>query len=75
MCGPPPDGPLCETCQEKVDNGAQDSDLCSSCQEMLKRYCWCCFTLYDTPEEADIIEGVCKKCRDKPGAGIVDKKQ
>lgn len=62
------------TVRRKVDNGAQDSDLFSSCQEMLKRYCWCCLTLYDTPEGADIIDGA-KKCRDESGAGIVDKKQ
>jgi hypothetical protein len=54
--------PYCDECWENRNN---EIELCDDCKKIAERYCDCCMTLYDTNEEANLIEGVCKKCREE----------
>ena len=61
--------PLCDECFEKTQNTKiingkeEEVKLCPSCEELMTRFCGCCDTVYDTKEEANLIDGVCKACR------------
>lgn len=58
--------PLCDECFAKYKAGKliEDKDMCKECRDLMKRYCWCCMVEYEIEQEAGIIDGLCKKCRD-----------
>jgi hypothetical protein len=67
------ESPYCEECEAKEIEWREknhtaehmpDTMLCEHCKEMLTRYCWACMNLYDTKEEAQIVDGACKTCRE-----------
>lgn len=57
--------PLCDDCFAKERDGeiGSEDDLCESCRAMLKCYCYCCMTMYSTPEEGGFEDGICRECR------------
>lgn len=59
--------PLCDDCFVKDKAGLIESedDLCDECRAMLKCYCGCCMTVYRTPEEGGLENGICRRCRER----------
>jgi hypothetical protein len=57
--------PLCDECFVRDKEGLieTEADLCSSCQGIASRVCWCCFLEYDSAEDAQIMGGLCWRCR------------
>lgn len=70
---------LCESCYKKVelkcgneydlfDFEISEYSFCNECSkaidEFYTRYCCNCYKTFETKEEADIIEGECKECRE-----------
>ena len=58
--------PLCDECfvKYKEDKIESDDDLCQFCRAYMKCFCWCCFTEYESPEEAGIVASLCRQCRE-----------
>ena len=58
--------PLCDECfaKYKADRIRGDNDLCEPCRARMKRFCGCCFNEYESPEEAGIVDGLCRQCRE-----------
>ena len=63
--------PLCDECLAKYKEASgegvelKDEDMCDECRDLPNHYCFCCNTDQRLCEEdLDIVEGICKPCRD-----------
>jgi len=63
--------PLCDECfakyKEALEKGVElkDEDMCDGCRDLPNHYCFCCNTDQRVCErDLDIVEGVCKPCRE-----------
>jgi hypothetical protein len=63
--------PLCDECLAKWKQASKeggevkDEDMCDECRDLPNHYCFCCdIDQRLCEEDLDIVEGVCKTCRD-----------
>ena len=66
--------PLCDECFAKDKDGQieREEDLCESCRANLKCFCFCCMTMYPTPEEGGFENGICRACRNDQEGPLPD---
>lgn len=57
--------PLCDECFAREKEGLieTDADMCPRCQGIASRVCLCCCQEHESAEDAQIIGGMCWRCR------------